>query len=186
MNHRQVGILRVLLRVQDYQSSQFLANRFEVSVKTIYSDLLVLQEFLTPYDLVLKKVPRHGVCILGPDSVKESLCQALDHQVQATDKDHSFWEREDVYLKSLFLLGYSLSILDLSLDLFVSETSIRRDFEKLDMQLADYNCQLIRHNGFVSLEGDELACRHFFRNRLIEKYVEQLNNHQSDGVLAFF
>ncbi|WP_196774155.1 helix-turn-helix domain-containing protein, partial [Streptococcus dysgalactiae] len=110
----------------------------------------------------------------------------MDHQVQATDKDHSFWEREDVYLKSLFLLGHSLSILDLSLDLFVSETSIRRDLEKLDMQLADYNCQLIRYNGFVSLEGDELACRHFFRNRLIEKYAEQLNSHQSDGLLAFF
>lgn len=186
MNHRQIGVLRLLLRSRDYQSGQVLADRFEVSVKTIYSDLLVLQEFLTPYDLVLKKVPRHGVCILGPDSLKESLCQALDHQVQATDKDHSFWEREDVYLKSLFLLGHSLSILDLSLDLFVSEISIRRDLEKLDMQLADYNCQLIRHNGFVSLEGDELACRHFFRNRLIEKYAEQLNSHQSDGLLAFF
>ncbi|WP_142324351.1 hypothetical protein, partial [Streptococcus dysgalactiae] len=37
-----------------------------------------------------------------------------------------------------------------------------------------------------SLEGDELACRHFFRNRLIEKYAEQLNSHQSDGLLAFF
>lgn len=79
MNHRQIGVLRLLLRSRDYQSGQVLADHFEVSVKTIYSDLLVLQEFLTPYDLVLKKVPRHGVCILGADSLKESLCQALDH-----------------------------------------------------------------------------------------------------------
>lgn len=65
MNHRQIGVLRLLLRSRDYQSGQVLADRFEVSVKTIYSDLLVLQEFLTPYDLVLKKFLGMGFAFSG-------------------------------------------------------------------------------------------------------------------------
>ncbi|MGT2844686.1 BglG family transcription antiterminator [Streptococcus hongkongensis] len=169
MNRRQKELLRELLNLEDFVSARYLAEVFQVSTKTIYKDLSSLEDRLKQDSLTLVKTPRYGIAIEGSSIAKSKLLFELRTNSDKIGPSTDFSEREMIYLRKLILENEVLDILDLALDLYISESSVRRDLEKIDQLLRKHNLYLIKTNGEITIGGDETAVRHFFRTFLIEK-----------------
>ncbi|MCR8966997.1 BglG family transcription antiterminator [Streptococcus zalophi] len=185
MNHRQEQILKVLFQEDDYISAQFLADKYHVSTKTIYNDLATIKDYLAQNNVILEKIPRHGIRIIGEKNYKQATFQKLQGYLSVKN-DSSFSDREDIYIKELFLTSHSFSLIDFSLELFISESSIRRDLDKIELILMEYNCSLIRQDGYVSLKGEEKDIRYFLRNFIFKKYLIYYDSDNNDEILTKF
>ncbi|VTS41576.1 PRD domain/PTS system IIA domain protein [Streptococcus pseudoporcinus] len=167
MNNRQKDLAITLLEQNSFVSAAQLAKNYQVSTKTIYSDLKELDDIFLAHHLFLTKVPRHGILIKGEDSHKVKLLANLRSQNELNINHKDYSEREACYLYKLILESDKQSILDLALSFFVSETSVRRDLEKLEHYLLENNLCLSKRFGDVRIKGSEKAIRHFYRTYLI-------------------
>ncbi|EHI69284.1 HTH domain-containing protein [Streptococcus ictaluri] len=167
MNIRQRNVLIQLLGLNDYVSGQALAGQYKVSSKTIYADLKRLETLLEREGLQLVRLPRHGIKIEGTYFQKEKLKNQLtDWKDTTNNKD--FQEREKDYLRKLFLETQALVVADLSEDFYLSETSVRRDLDKLEKTILTHGIRLMRANGSLMLEGEETELRNYLRYVLLE------------------
>lgn len=170
MNKRQREIAITLLEQDTYISAATLAKSFQVSTKTIYSDVKVLQDHFLRNNLTTIKIPRHGIWIEGELSQKDKLLSLLRSQNESSISRKDYSVREGLYLKQLILEYEKASILDLSLSLYLSETSVRRDLDKLETFLFENQLHLVRQAGDVAIVGSEKDIRHFYRSYLISAY----------------
>lgn len=164
VNYRQVSILRDLISADDFVTSETLASHYSVSTKTIYSDLSVISKEIGELSSKLERVPRRGVRLLIDDGEKGRLGDLI-HTFQGEEDDNI--PREFVLLKNLFFGDGSIDIVDWSVKYFVSETSVRRDIDKLEARLEPYGFRLEKHHGQIKLSGKEQEIRKFLRNYLI-------------------
>lgn len=170
MNKRQRDIAITLLEQDTFISAAAIAELFQVSTKTIYSDVKGLQDLFSRNHLQITKVPRHGIWIEGQPSHKDNLLTHLRSQDKSSLSRKDYSEREVLYLKKLILESDKASLLDLSLSLYLSETSVRRDLDKLESFLLENHLHLVRQAGDVAISGSEKDIRHFYRSYLISAY----------------
>lgn len=186
MNNRQKEIMIDLLEQSDFVSAAYLAELHQVSTKTIYMDLPAIEEALHQKKLVLKKVPRHGVYIDGDSLAKEQLVLEIRSQFKQNLNMGDYAQREPLYLKKLLLDQDGCSILDFSVDFYISETSVRRDLEKLENLLLENQLVLTKDHGQIFISGDEQEIRHFLRSYLVETYKLLSNSKQLFEQLSQF
>ncbi|MGT2807195.1 transcription antiterminator [Streptococcus iniae] len=170
MNKRQIEILIDLLERDNYISAAKLAKKHQVSTKTIYTDLDVLEEDLLQKQLKLIKIPRHGLIIEGDLIVKHQLLVTVRNHLSTSLLPSDYSQREGHYLRKLLLENDNCSILDLAMDFFLSETSVRRDLDRLEKLVSDHHLALIKEHGCVSIQGDEGKIRSFLRSYLLDHY----------------
>lgn len=178
MNNRQKDLAITLLEQNSFMSAAQLAKTHQVSSKTIYSDLKELQDLFLTNDLFLTKVPRHGILVKGEGAHKAKLLASLRSQNELSINYKDYSEREARYLYKLILEADKQSVLDLALSFFLSETSVRRDLEKLEHYLRENKLLLSKQMGDVQIKGSEKDIRHFYRTYLISNY--QLMSPQED------
>ena len=75
MKTRQLKILNYLLVQDDYVPAQILADKFDVTPKTIYIDINVLRDELKSYNLEIDKRPYRGIKVIGK---KQDINKALE------------------------------------------------------------------------------------------------------------
>ncbi|MGT2750926.1 BglG family transcription antiterminator [Streptococcus orisasini] len=167
MNYRQVSILRDLLLTDDFMAGKTLANKYSVSTKTIYSDLSFLNSEIEELSNKIEKIPRRGIRLAVNANEKKHLVELLNHFHTEEMNDIS---REYLLLKSLFFDEKEIDIVDWSVQYFVSETSVRRDIDKLENKFAVYKIHMERHNGKYRIVGQEQEIRKFLRNYLITEF----------------
>ena len=167
MNYRQVSILRDLLLTDDFMAGKTLANKYSVSTKTIYSDLSFLNREIEELSNKIEKIPRRGIRLAVNANEKKHLAELLNHFHTEEMNDIS---REYLLLKSLFFDEKEIDIVDWSVQYFVSETSVRRDIDKLENKFAVYKIHMERHNGKYRIVGQEQEIRKFLRNYLITEF----------------
>ncbi|MBY5035049.1 BglG family transcription antiterminator [Streptococcus gallolyticus] len=170
MNTRQINILRELLAANQYVTGQELAARYGISTKTAYADLVVINDELFPFNVEIEKKPRHGIRLeLNPEQKRQVLHFLEQNQFEQLDETSQF-QRDCELLKKLVLETEGIDILEWSTTHFISEASIRRDFERIEQQLAPYHISLVRRSGQYFLKAKEEAIRKFFRNYLIQHF----------------
>ncbi|WP_438832116.1 BglG family transcription antiterminator [Streptococcus pluranimalium] len=184
MNSRQIDVLITLLDQKDFISASRLSKELQVSTKTIYSDLKILDQLLLSKNLTLIKVPRHGIYIEGEQSQKTRLLVELQQQYDKDNVYRDYQDREMIYLKQFILEGDSQRVLDLSVSLYLSETSVRRDLEKLEEALSSFNLYLSKKQGVMTLEGCEQDIRYFYRSHLLSKVGADVTTDQFESCLA--
>ncbi|MEX2805261.1 transcription antiterminator [Streptococcus sp. H31] len=169
MNYRQVSILRDLLLTENFITGKTLADKYSVSTKTIYSDLSFLNNEIEELSNKIEKIPRRGIRLAVDANEKKHLADLLNHFHFHAEEINDI-SREYLLLKSLFFDEKEVDIIDWSVQYFVSETSVRRDIDKLENKFADYRIRMERHNGKYHIVGQEQEIRTFLRNYLITEF----------------
>ncbi len=186
MNTRQISILRDLISTDHYKTSNTLAEKYNVSTKTIYADVLVINDHLSPFNVTIERRPRRGIRLKVSQEEQQELVDFLEKSHYEVFDDMSQFQRECSLLKELILGRGEIDILEWSASHFISEASIRRDLDKLERQFSDDNLILAKRSGKVALKGDEKSIRRFFRNFVIQHFALNGNHFFNDSVNIFF
>lgn len=186
MNTRQLNILRDLISSSDYLTGQDLSTKYGVSTKTAYADMVVINEELEPFGVVIEKKPRHGIRLQVSADEKRQILEFVEQSSFEHIDENSQFQRERDLLQELILQNGTIDVLDWSSNHFISEASIRRDLERLEQGLSAYQLYFVKKSGQVSLRGEEGAIRRYLRDYIIEHFDLTSGNAYEDDLRVFF
>ena len=161
VNKRQSDILNRLIHEETPVTGNELARTYLVSTKTIYNDIVVLNEFLKPYSSSVVKKPSAGIFLEMDEEHRHQLMEKFQVKMDAKTN------KEEFKMFSTFLLDNEVDILDWSIENFTSESSIRREVTEFEKELNANGVVLEKRHGKLILGGAEDQIRKFFRNKLL-------------------
>ncbi|GAB6099565.1 transcriptional regulator LicR [Halanaerocella petrolearia] len=172
-NKRSGKILRILLNREESIVIKELATEFDVSTRTIRSDLNKLEQCLEEREVELIKRPRVGVWLEGDDIQKAALERKL-FEVSDFQESLSPVRRHKYILKCLLQTDYKYTIQSLAEELYVSRATIYKDIEKVTDWLAQYNLSLERRRNYgIEVKGTEKNWRKAVADLLAELKDDQ-------------
>ena len=148
LNKRQLDILKQLENSKQYISASALANSYDVSIRTIRSDIKELTYFLEDYDCVFEKIPHVGMRLITRQPIADQLSSCFDLS------NFVIFEREiRTTLLILTILAHDREFITLGYlsELFlISKNTTVRELEEADSCLKDYNLKLrgIKSKGY--------------------------------------
>ena len=173
LTDRSAKILKVLLNREEAIVIQKLAQRFDVSARTIRSDLKKLQKWLKTKDVKLITKPRVGVWLEIDNEQKSSLEKRLLKEKNNQDP-FSPAKREKYILKRLLQADQRYTMKELAEELYVSRTTIYNDLEEVERWLDKYNLELAKkRNCGVKIKGSEKNWRKAITDLLAELKGDQ-------------
>ena len=149
VNKRQSDILNRLIHEETPVTGKELAQTYLVSTKTIYNDIVVLNDFLKPYSSSVVKKPSAGIFLEIDEGHRQQLMERFQVKMEAKAN------KEEFKMLSTFLLDNEVDILDWSLENFTSESSIRREVTELEKELNANGVVLEKRHGKLILSGPE-------------------------------
>ena len=190
---RQLKILNLLLKRDDYITAKEISLTYDVSTKTIYNDILSINELLKSSNLSIESLPRHGVKIIG--SVEDKLAY-LDHNFTAVSEVSSS-SRIEQLMKLLVDQQKQLTYEYMSGIFYVSTSSIRNDIDKLMVFLSDTNAKLLSDARGTRVVASEIDIQNILKkyviynvynnnitskNNLVDYYLQRLINKEEVAV----
>lgn len=151
---RKAEIVKILLDDDQPHSVDFIAQRIGCSAKTIRNELEDIERMAKSVHLELLKKPGLGVILLGDPLQKQALLTALrqgDGSILLTPID-----RQRNLLAKLFAENRPLLIKSLSLDYYVSRSTITKDITELNKRLSSFNLRIdyLKGEG-ITIVGEE-------------------------------
>lgn len=171
MNKRQRMIALSLLKQTDYVTSNFLANQNGVSTKTILKDISNIEEFFASENITIVKKPRYGIKCQCSQKDKIRMISQLKNRGDFNQND--FDERMLYYIRTLFLENKELDVPLIEDTFFLSNSSVRRDIDKLQSILDKYKVTLIKRANKVTVSISEYDKRKILRNIAMDCYENQ-------------
>lgn len=185
MKPKENELLQLLYHKQDtYLTSKELASRLSLSERTVRSYIRRVQGVIEEYGGQI--VARQGCgykLVLPASSRLESLIGK--NRLESLKDDEGVLEnrsgRLDVLLNRLLLNEGTPSFDQLAEDLYISESTLKKDLSSLADLIAPYELELVQHKGRICLEGDEKSKRkmildHFFRKSNISSLCEYMDH----------
>ena len=164
MEQRTRDILRLLLQEKTFITTSDLATKLAVSSKTISRQLPKVEEVLNAVGLQLEKKSGAGILITGSE-VKR---YALAKQLKSNQKiEYTPSERRSIIISKLLSSREPIKLFVLSSEVYVTDSTISNDLDKLEPYFREQGLKLLRKPGLgVSLLGDERDLR-----RAIVRYI---------------
>ncbi|KRF65475.1 hypothetical protein ASG99_18470 [Bacillus sp. Soil768D1] len=171
--YRNRKILDYLISKKEYVPVKEIAKQMQLSEKTIYRDLKLLEEDLKERNIHLKKRPGVGISLV-----------LTDDQILKLSEEISFLNKRDVCslsvesrrMKILTNLLYDspqeTSINKLSEAYFISSTSIVNDLKVIEEWIQPFNLTLEKNNNgtrLIGREGDIRKAMVYLINELINE-----------------
>ncbi|MDI3311313.1 MAG: BglG family transcription antiterminator [Thermoanaerobacterium sp.] len=155
ISERDIEIIKILLNSDDPLVVDELAEKLNVSNKTIRNDLKKIEEYLVRRGLKLLKKPGTGIMIEGPENKKLDLSTELSSYAKFMEP-FSPEARKNYILRRLFMSNKNITIKELSDELYVSKVTIHKDLEAVEEWLSKYNLKLIKRTNYgIEISGDE-------------------------------
>ena len=170
MNARQIFLLEFLLKQHEYLSANQLAEKYGVSTKTVYQDIDKLNDFFDEGELKSRivKVPRKGIKLSDDEERKQIHSLLLVNKHESGVQDFSPEYRESELIKRLFINQEDLDIYDFAEEMYVTESTVHRDIDKLEKNLGQFNLKIRIKHDQLFVEGDEWNIR-----KALQSYVIQ-------------
>lgn len=172
VKERHINILRYLLNHPGYITAEILADLSHVSTKTVYKDVHFINEYLDRFEVEIEKKPRYGLTI---DVESQKRTSILNHLVEMQVKDKLqeiyLYNRELIILKRLTMSEIIADPLQLSMELFISESTLQKDLERLKVFAQKYDVKIQMFDKRLEVVGHERDIRAFVRQMV----VQQLN-----------
>ncbi len=172
---RTKEIIQILCKSTEYVTIAAIAEKLNVSSRTVLRELDEVERLLKVSDVRLDKKPNKGLYIKG--SIEEKANTLLLLEGLRENKSYAPQERQTVILSELLQnqeptkLYYFTRIFD------VSEGTISRDLDNVEEWLKRYKLKLIRKPGLgVYVEGNEGSIRRAIIN-LIYENIDQDHLH---------
>lgn len=162
LSSRQGNMLLDLTETKnEYLTAGFLAQKYEVSIRTVQSDLTAIKEELEGLDfLALEAIPSKGNHIEIYDEQK--LQEYLRALQQAPDLDqlNSRETRMKRIIAILFCTKKSITVQHLADRLFISKSTCMNDLKIVKATLKRYHIEILHHSqSGLSVKGNEVAIR---------------------------
>lgn len=154
MNKRIISIAELLLSKNEYITVNTISEALKVSNKTIRNDLVILEEWIKEFDLILDKKTGAGVAIRGSEQLKLKVLGDLSNKSNYIEA-YSPEDRRNLILKRLFTTNSKIRIHELSKELHVSRATIHKDLVSVEEWLEEFNITLIRKTN----HGLEISCK---------------------------
>lgn len=170
MNARQIFLLEFLLKQHEYLSANQLAEKYGVSTKTVYQDIDKLNDFFDEGELKSRivKVPRKGIKLSADEERKQIHSLLLVNKHESGVQDFSPEYRESELIKRLFINQEDLDIYDFAEEMYVTESTVHRDIDKLEKNLGQFDLKIRIKHGQLFVDGDEWNIR-----KALQSYVIQ-------------
>ena len=170
MNARQIFLLEFLLKQHEYLSANQLAEKYGVSTKTVYQDIDKLNDFFDEGELKSRivKVPRKGIKLSADEERKQIHSLLLVNKHESGAQDFSPEYRESELIKRLFINQEDLDIYDFAEEMYVTESTVHRDIDKLEKNLGQFDLKIRIKHDQLFVDGDEWNIR-----KALQSYVIQ-------------
>lgn len=161
MNARQIFLLEFLLKQHEYLSANQLAEKYGVSTKTVYQDIDKLNDFFDEGELKSRivKVPRKGIKLSADEERKQIHSLLLVNKHESGVQDFSPEYRESELIKRLFINQEDLDIYDFAEEMYVTESTVHRDIDKLEKNLGQFDLKIRIKHDQLFVDGDEWNIR---------------------------
>lgn len=167
---RQRMILNILLTGHEGITVNEIAERIEVSTRTIHRELNDVEQLLAAYRLQLVKKAGIGIFIEGEAKHKEALRVLLNNQTVA---EYSAKERKLLILCQLLEAKEPIKLVAMAHDLKTTISTVSNDLDELESWTGTYDLTLIRRRGYgVELYGTETAIRKAMSTLIAENLDE--------------
>lgn len=171
LTSRNKKIIYLLLEETNYVKVQFLAEKTNISSRTVIRELSIIEDWLNEKGIPLEKKKGTGIGLLLNDVEREKLVQALKQE-----KDDLVYSPNQrlVMLKVELLKNFELTKLYTLTKLFdVTEGTISADLDKLEVWLAKYGLTLTRKPGLgIFIDGSEMSVRSAIISLIYERFHE--------------
>jgi transcriptional antiterminator len=148
-------IIELLLKYTAPVSIDFIADKMNVSNKTIRNDFSKVEQIVTEAGLNLKKKPGVGIIIEGTEEKKLELIKNAKNSVSYVEP-YSPEDRINYILKALFMSKTSVTMKELAYSLYVSRVTIQKDLESVEQWLSKYNLKLMKKPNYgMEIIGSE-------------------------------
>ena len=184
MNARQIFLLEFLLKQHEYLSANQLAEKYGVSTKTVYQDIDKLNDFFDEGELKsrIDKVPRKGIKLSADEERKKIHSLLLVNKHESGVQDFSPEYRESDLIKRLFINQEELDIYDFAEEMYVTESTVHRDIDKLEKNLGQFNLKIRIKHDQLFVDGDEWNIR-----KALQSYVIQVQSlGREENIERFF
>lgn len=167
MKERQLSVIDYLLKNQTWISGKELAKRFDVTDRTIRSDIDRINSL--GENLVVSN-NRLGYK-LDVDLYTEKVKYKLDKNSGSPE------ERAISILKKLLYQNYVITIYDLEQEYYVSDYTIEADLRKIKSLIEPYEgIYLEKSQNRVTIRGDEIAKRKLYKDLLMGEVHDNFVN----------
>lgn len=183
MNARQIFLLEFLLKQHEYLSANQLAEKYGVSTKTVYQDIDKLNDFFDEGELKSRivKVPRKGIKLSADEERKQIHSLLLVNKHESGVQDFSPEYRESELIKRLFINQEDLDIYDFAEEMYVTESTVHRDIDKLEKNLGQFDLKIRIKHDQLFVDGDEWNIR-----KALQSYVIQAQSLGSEEKIERF
>lgn len=172
---RAKEIIGILCKETQYITIANIADKLNVSSRTILRELEVVEELLNLNGVSLDKKPNRGLYVSGSVEDKADILQLLE--MQRENKIYAPHERQTIILSELLQNQNPTKLYYFTKIFNVSEGTISRDLDNLEGWMKQYSLKLIRKPGLgIYVEGNEGAIRRAIVN-LIYENVDQNHLH---------
>lgn len=163
LTKRQIKILESLINNNnEYYTSNQLAQQFNVSIRTIKSDLKEIKKYSeTSDDFKIESLPSKGTRLIIHDenSLLSSL-NRLTRKVDYTNRDNI--DRINELIKKLIFSNTYISKYSMMESLYVSESTLYQTVNEAKQKLKDFNLNIsYKTNHGYFIEGDEVDIRRY-------------------------
>jgi len=164
-------MIYLLLEETNYITVQLIAEKTNISSRTVIRELILVENWLSEKGIVLEKKKGTGIRVHLQDSEREQLQQSLLEE--KADLIYSP-EQRVVMLKAELLKKFELTKLYTLTRLFdVTEGTISTDLDKIEFWLEKYSLIITRKPGLgITIEGSEMSVRSAIISLIYEQFQE--------------
>ena len=173
INERSKFIINKLIQTENYITASEIAEKLQVSNKTVVRQLGSVEKILVQYNLSLERKTGRGMRVIGAPEDKERLLSLIAEKVN-TRHEYSPAERCNIILSQLLKSQEPIKLIALSQLLNVTDATISNDLDKIEPWIRKMNMNLVRKPGLgVYLEGLEKDIRKAIISHIYENIHEQ-------------
>lgn len=163
MSNRVKDIIQIVLSSREFVTMKDIANKMNVSERTVYREIPEVTEVLRQYQITLETVSKRGIRAIGmPENIKkiqDELGEQTKYQV-VDPKERMYFVLLELLHQEDFIKTEALAI-----DMGTSLPTIRNDLKKIEKLLPEYNIKLISKKGDgICLSGEQVARDHLMVN----------------------
>jgi mannitol operon transcriptional antiterminator len=170
ISSRQRMILEILVREETGITVHEIAEKIQVSSRTVHRELNDLETLLEPYGIQIVKRAGVGVQINGKE---ENIDRLLSELSSVATTEFTPNERKALILCMLLEADEPVKLLSLAYDLKAAIATISHDLDELEDWLRQNGLSLIRKRGYgIEIAGPEAAKRRAISNLIVQHLDE--------------
>ncbi|WP_080873162.1 BglG family transcription antiterminator [Oceanobacillus timonensis] len=169
LTSRERKILAFLLPAAEEKTVKQVADKLNVSTRTIHRELKKLEDVLAGYQLILHKKSGSGVIIQGDSEQKRQLKNKV---AQLDGVELAKEERQSILLNTLIQVREPIKLFTLASELNITIAAISQDLDDIEKWIKSFDLELIRKKGYgVEINGEEVKKRAVLSN-LISRHID--------------